>query len=72
MRIQIINPNTSAGMTDAMAASARLIALPDSDIIASTPEHGPKSIECTFDEVIAGAAMLDQVQIKVKLKSISF
>lgn len=62
MRIQIINPNTSAGMTEAMAASARLIALPDTQIIASTPEHGPKSIECAFDETIAGAAMLDQVQ----------
>ncbi|WP_067094078.1 aspartate/glutamate racemase family protein [Marinomonas atlantica] len=62
MRIQIINPNTSTSMTDVMADSARIIALSGTDIIASTPEHGPKSIECAFDEVIAGAAMLDQVQ----------
>ena len=43
MRIQLINPNTSADMTHAMALSAQSIALPTTQIIASTPEHGPKA-----------------------------
>lgn len=62
MKIQIINPNTSSGMTQAMADSAQQVCLPSSEIIASTAQHGPASIECAFDEVIAGAALLDEVQ----------
>lgn len=62
MHIQIINPNTSTSMTDAMASSARNIALPTTEIIASTPLHGPKSIECAVDEAIASAALLDLIQ----------
>lgn len=62
MRIQLINPNTSADMTHAMALSAQSIALESTQIIACTPEHGPKSIECAFDEVIASAALLDLIE----------
>jgi allantoin racemase len=62
MKIQLINPNTSANMTHAMALSAQSVALNSTQIIACTPEHGPKSIECAFDEVIASAALLDLIE----------
>ncbi|MBR7890089.1 aspartate/glutamate racemase family protein [Marinomonas sp. A79] len=62
MRIQLINPNSSADMTQAMALSAQSVALPDTDILPYTPSHGPKSIECAFDEVIASAALLDLIE----------
>lgn len=62
MKIQLINPNTSADMTNTMAISARATALPSTQIIPSTPEHGPKSIECAFDEAIASAALLDLIE----------
>ncbi|MEM5529805.1 aspartate/glutamate racemase family protein [Gammaproteobacteria bacterium AS21] len=63
MQIQIINPNTSSAMTQSMVQSVQDIVLPGTQIIASTPLHGPKSIECAVDEVIASAALLDQIQI---------
>ncbi|MFD1383131.1 aspartate/glutamate racemase family protein [Rhodanobacter aciditrophus] len=62
MLIQLINPNTSATMTDAMATSAHQAALPTTQILASTPLHGPQSIECALDEAIASAALLDLIQ----------
>jgi len=63
MKIQLINPNTSSEMTQSMVQSVQDIVLPSTQIIASTPLHGPKSIECAVDEVIASAALLDQVQL---------
>lgn len=62
MQIQLLNPNTSQGMTEAMATCARAVALPDTQIIASTPANGPKSIECAFDETIAAAALLEEIK----------
>ncbi|WP_026972808.1 aspartate/glutamate racemase family protein [Aliagarivorans marinus] len=59
MKINLINPNTCQGMTDKIATSAAAICVPDSEIIAQSPEHGPLSIECAFDEALAGAAVLD-------------
>lgn len=62
MRIQLLNPNTSNTMTKTMLKSAQSVALASTEIIAATPQHGPKSIECAFDEVIASAALLDQIE----------
>lgn len=59
MKIQLINPNTSQAMTEKMAHAARAMALPETDIIATQPQHGPMSIESAFDDVIAAAALLD-------------
>ncbi|MDC0610803.1 aspartate/glutamate racemase family protein [Vibrio sp.] len=63
MIINLINPNTSTGMTEAMARVAKSVAHPSSIVVARSPEHGPKSIECAFDEAVACAAMLDVVQM---------
>ncbi|CAM2880463.1 aspartate/glutamate racemase family protein [Vibrio mytili] len=62
MKINLINPNTCQGMTDKIAISANSIALPTTQIIASSPQHGPESIECAFDETLAAAALLDVIR----------
>ncbi|GEM79792.1 aspartate/glutamate racemase family protein [Vibrio superstes] len=62
MKINLINPNTCQGMTEKIAISAQSVALPDTHIIASSPLHGPVSIESAFDEAIASAALLDVIQ----------
>lgn len=61
MKIQLINPNTSQPMTEKMAQAAQAIALPGTQIIATQPQHGPKSIESAFDDVIAAAALMDEI-----------
>ncbi|MEZ9629729.1 aspartate/glutamate racemase family protein [Vibrio breoganii] len=62
MKINLINPNTCQGMTDKIAISAYNVAQPDTVIMASSPTHGPVSIESAFDETIAAAALLDLIQ----------
>lgn len=62
MKIQLINPNTCTQMTHSMAQGAEAIALDTTQIIPCTPLHGPESIECSFDEVIASAALLDLIE----------
>ena len=66
MRIQVINPNTCQGMTDKIASAAQQVALADTHIIASSPKHGPASIESAFDDVIASAALMDEIAAGVE------
>ncbi len=63
MIINLINPNTCQGMTEAIGDSARDVASPSTQIIATSPEHGPSSIECALDEAIASAALLDTIRL---------
>jgi len=60
--IQLINPNTSLGMTEVMAATARQVAAPGTEIWAVCPEEGAPSIEGHFDEAIAAIGVLQQVK----------
>ncbi|MES4611720.1 MAG: allantoin racemase [Ewingella sp.] len=60
--IQLINPNTSLGMTEVMAATARQVAAPGTEILAVCPEEGAPSIEGHFDEAIAAIGVLQQVK----------
>lgn len=62
MRINLINPNTCEGMTLKIAQEAQSVANEGTYILAVNPEHGPESIECAFDEAIAGAALLDLIR----------
>jgi len=62
MHINLINPNTCLGMTENIGKSAQAVALGDTHISASSPRHGPESIESAFDEVIASAALLDVIR----------
>jgi allantoin racemase len=51
MRILVINPNTTASMTDKIGKAAKAAASPTTEIVAVNPEDGPPSIEGYFDEV---------------------
>lgn len=54
MKLLVINPNTTASMTAKIAATARAVAGPDTEIIAATSQDGPASIQGLLD----GAACL--------------
>lgn len=61
VRIQVVNPNTSADMTRQIAEVARAAAGADTQVETVCPAHGPASIESHFDEAIAAAAVLDRI-----------
>ncbi|WP_297197255.1 allantoin racemase [uncultured Pluralibacter sp.] len=61
--IQVINPNTSAAMTETIASAARAVASPGTTILASCPTQGVESIEGHFDEAIAAVGVLEQVRL---------
>jgi len=52
-KILIVNPNTTASMTDTIAAAARAAAAPGTEISAVTSPMGPASIEGFYDEAFA-------------------
>ncbi|MDR3428230.1 aspartate/glutamate racemase family protein [Silvimonas sp.] len=62
MRLRIINPNTTASMTDKIGAAALAVARPGTEIIAVNPASGPVSIESHFDEAIAAVGVCDEVR----------
>ena len=57
-RIVVVNPNTTASMTTTIAAAARGVAAPDTEIIPVTSSMGPVSIEGYYDEVFAVPGLL--------------
>ncbi len=52
-RILIVNPNTTVTMTETIAAAARAVASPGTEIAAVTSAMGPVSIEGFYDEAFA-------------------
>lgn len=62
MRIQVINPNTTASMTEVIAAAARAAASPGTEIVAVTAATGPVSIENHYDEAVSAVAVLEAVR----------
>ena len=52
-KILIVNPNTTASMTDTIAAAARAVTAPGTEISALTSSMGPASIEGFYDEAFA-------------------
>jgi allantoin racemase len=50
VRLLLVNPNTTASMTAAIAASAAAVARPDTVVEATNPTQGPPSIENENDE----------------------
>lgn len=49
MKIHVVNPNSTASMTRAIAEVARATARPDTTILASNPAQGPASIQGYYD-----------------------
>jgi allantoin racemase len=62
MRILLVNPNTTAGMTTNIAAAARRVAAPGTEIVALTSTQGPASIEGYYDEAMSLAGLLQAVR----------
>ncbi len=62
MRIQIINPNTTASLTALSLAAGRAVAAPGTEIVARQPGAGTPSVECHVDEAIATLGIIEAVQ----------
>jgi allantoin racemase len=58
VRILVVNPNTTASMTEKIAMSARSAAAPGTTIQAVTSPMGPESIEGYYDEAFAVPGLL--------------
>ena len=63
MRILVINPNTTASMTDLIGKAARSVAAPGTQILAVNPKDGPPSIEGYFDEAFAVPGVLTEMAV---------
>ena len=61
MRLLVVNPNTSASMTQRIGAAARAAAGRGSEVVAVNPASGPASIEGYFDEVFAAPGLVEEV-----------
>lgn len=61
MRILIVNPNATASMTEKIAAAARSVARPGTEIIASNPADGPKSIQGFHDVALCLPGLLREI-----------
>ena len=62
MKIKIINPNTTQSMTDKIAASAKIVANSDTQIIAVSPQMGPATIESYYDEALSAVGVLEEIR----------
>ena len=58
MRILVVNPNTTASMTEKIGAAARRVASVGTEILAVNSASGPTSIEGFYDEAMSLAGML--------------
>jgi allantoin racemase len=61
MRILVANPNTTASMTEKIAASARAVAAAGTIVNAVTSSMGPASIEGYYDEAFAVPGLLQAI-----------
>jgi len=62
VRILIINPNTSKSMTDKIRSIAEAVKRDDCEITVICPEHGPVTLESSYDEAYAIAPTIDLVK----------
>ncbi len=61
MKIKVINPNTTASMTATIAAAARAVAGPETEIIPVTSRSGAVSIEGHYDEAMSIIGLIDAI-----------
>ncbi len=60
--IRVINPNTTAAMTEKIGIAARQVAAAGTRITATNPANGPVSIESHFDEAISAVGVVEEVR----------
>ncbi|MGK6314844.1 aspartate/glutamate racemase family protein [Neorhizobium sp. DT-125] len=61
MRILVVNPNTTAGMTATITDSAARVANAGTEVMAVTSSMGPASIEGYYDEAFAVPGLLMEI-----------
>lgn len=61
MRIRLVNPNTTASMTETAARAARAVAAHDTAIEPVTSSMGPESIEGYYDGAFAVPGLLAEI-----------
>lgn len=64
MKIKVINPNTTESMTNSIAAAARDVASPGTEIIPVTSRSGAVSIEGHYDEAMSIVGLVDAINDK--------
>lgn len=62
MRLLVVNPNTTASMTETIAHAARTAAAPGTVVEAATSKMGPASIEGYYDEAFALPGLLAEIR----------
>jgi allantoin racemase len=62
VRIKVINPNSTASMTEKIAAAARAVAGPGTEVIVVNPAAGPVSIEGHYDEAVSIIGLLEEIR----------
>jgi allantoin racemase len=62
MRLLIVNPNSTASMTEKIGACARAFASPGVEIISRNPPDGPASIEGHYDEAMSIPGLLAEIR----------
>src|ERR1041385_1542141 len=61
MRILVVNVNTTASMTAAIASSARRYARADTEILEIQPDWGPDSVDTFMEGYLSAAAVVERV-----------
>src|SRR5713226_5229665 len=61
MRILIVNPNTTAVMTEKIGRAGRAAAAPGTEIIVVNPPDGPVSVEGYYDAAFSVPGLLAEI-----------
>ena len=72
MKIHVINPNTSAGMTEAIRRSALAAASSGTEIFCSCLERGPSYASCAYDNVVVSYELLEKAVNAAREKGIRY
>ncbi|CAN5865742.1 aspartate/glutamate racemase family protein [soil metagenome] len=72
MRILLLNPNTSPTMTDEIAAAARAVAAPDTEIVAHAPRFGSAAIDSAAESYLSAVGVMDTVARLVEAGAFDF
>ncbi|WP_175577762.1 aspartate/glutamate racemase family protein [Mongoliimonas terrestris] len=62
MKILVVNPNTTAAMTETAAGAARSVAAAGTVIVPVTAAHGPASVEGYYDEAFAVPGLIAAIR----------
>lgn len=62
MKIAVVNPNTSAAMTESIGRAARLSAPPGAEILVRQSARGPEAIEGPFDGAMCLPGLLEAIR----------